>query len=174
MCPQPEIQLNFDVPLTKFSQIFRLGAPILGVVLERPQDKIYDRGSNVQNEMSMILEGATSQVQVVVSYISFYFQKIVLSCIASICQRTCMYFILRNILENDSKHKILDILISSSMQVLDKFQLQFSKIYREMGSKKGFDRIYHLLYGFRQNLVGIGFGTLQCFCRKCAERYMAL
>ena len=45
---------------------------------------------NVQNVMSMILEGATSQVQVVVSY--FTLLEKFLSCIASICNMTCTYF----------------------------------------------------------------------------------
>ena len=72
--------------------------------------------------MLMILEGTTSQAQEVVSYIPVYSFGNVLSCIASICQMPCMYFwssIHQNIFENECDHKIVDILISSSMQILE-------------------------------------------------------
>ena len=46
----------------------------------------------MQNVMLMILEGATRQVQVVVSYIPIYSFGKVFIMFVSICQTTCTYF----------------------------------------------------------------------------------
>ena len=91
------------MPLTKFSQIFGLGARILGVVLERPYDKIYARGSRwlitvtKKNKMCKMWcrwfwKGQQAKYKLLFHIFPFTLLEKFSSCIASICSMTCTYF----------------------------------------------------------------------------------
>ena len=73
--------------------------------------------------MSMIWEGATSQVQVVVSYIPVYsFGKVFIVYYKHLSNDLYVFWssIHPNIFENDRCHKIVDTVISSSVQIWEK------------------------------------------------------
>ena len=90
--------------------------------------------------MSMILEGATSQVQVVVSYIPFYSlgNGLIMYC-KHLSNDLYVFWssIPWNIFENDGGHKIVDTLISSSIQILKKyFSFNSQKYIERCGETK--------------------------------------
>ena len=128
--------------------------------------------------MSMIWEGATSQVQVVVSYIPVYsFGKVFIVYYKHLSNDLYVFWssIHRNIFENDGGHKVVDTLISSSIKILEKyFSFNRQKYIHKCGESKTLIEFTIYWTISDKNWLALGLSTLQGARRQCAERYLAL